>query len=572
MASLTDNPGAGIGFTIRAEKPRPGPRAPSSAVEGAERIASDYASYLRDESRLSGGNASRLVFPKNEAEIASFLSAMNAQGVPVTVSGGRTGIVGGAVPPGGALLSLEKMDALLDLGRDGKTGEWFVRAQPGILLKTLHRRIEKKDLADLADSPGGADPAALREFLASPAPYFYPVDATETSATLGGTVATNASGERSYRYGPTRKYVRALRVVLAGGDVMCLRRGETAADRDRRFEIITTAEEKISLVLPRYRLPAVKSAAGYFAADGMDLIDLFIGSEGTLGVISEIEARIVPRPESILSLVPFFPSEADALGFFLEARPAFPDALVFEYFDSASLDILREKKEAEGTGSPLPPLPEKARAAIFLELVFTEERLEDLTLALEEILQRHHSSTDETWTGIEPGEREKVRLFRHALPEAVNEIVAKNQRACAAVHKMSTDLAVPEAKLSEMLGFYAERLRASGLPHAVFGHIGENHLHVNLLPRTEEELARAKSLALEFSRKAVELGGTVSAEHGIGKLKHPYLEILYGKEGMKEMARVKAALDPKGILGRGNIFPESYLPAPTRPRECQAKA
>jgi len=547
-------------FAIRAEKPRPAPGAPGAAVEGTERIAGDYSSYLRDESRLSGGTAARLFFPKNEAEVAAFLSEMNARGLPVTVSGGRTGIVGGAVPRSGGLLSLEKLDGIVDLGRDRATGEWFVRVQAGLLLKTLHHRIETKDLADLASSPRLADAAALREFLSSSEQFFYPVDATETSATLGGTIATNASGERSYRYGPTRKYVRALRVVLPNGDVLNLRRGETAAGKDRRFEIVAASGESIALEIPRYRMPSVKSSAGYFAAEGMDLIDLFIGSEGTLGVISEAELGIVRRPAKILSLVPFFPSEEDARAFFIGAKAAFPDALVFEYFDSSSLDILRRKKEADGPGSPLPPLPAAGKAAVFFELPYTEEDLDGRIASLEEILARHRSSTDETWTGMEDAEREKVRLFRHALPEAVNAIVAENQRSCPAVHKMSTDLAVPEAKLPEMLAFYAERLRASGLRHAVFGHIGESHLHVNMLPGNEEELARSKALALEFSRKAVALGGTVSAEHGIGKLKHPYLEILYGKEGMAEMARVKSALDPKGILGRGNIFPESLLP------------
>jgi D-lactate dehydrogenase (cytochrome) len=559
MTSPTDNQSASPGSAIRAEKARGDPRNPVSLFEGTDRIAADYASYLRDESRLAGGAADRLVFPRNESEIAAFLSEMNGRAVPVTVSGGRTGIVGGAVPRGGGLLSLEKMDRLLDLGRDRGTGAWFIRAQAGILLKTLHHRIETKDLAELAASPSLSDGGALQEFLSSAERFFYPVDATETSATLGGTIAANASGERSYRYGPTRKYVRSLRVVLADGSVLSLRRGKTTAGQDGRFQIVTTGGKTLVLDVPRYRMPSVKSSAGYFAAEGMDLIDLFIGSEGTLGVITEAEMGILPRPENILSLVPFFPSEEDALEFFREAKAAFPDALVFEYFDSSSLAILREKKAADGAGSPLPPISEAARAAIFFELPYTEATLDGLILSLDEILQRHRSSTDQTWTGMEDEEREKVRLFRHALPEAVNAIVAANQRSFPAVHKMSTDLAVPESKLSEMLACYSEKLRSAGLPHAVFGHIGENHLHVNMLPRNEDELARAKSLAREFSQKAVSLGGTVSAEHGIGKLKHPYLEILYGKPGLEEMARVKAALDPRGILGRGNIFPESYL-------------
>ena len=545
---------------LHAEKAREYPGTQRMAVlEGAERIAVDYPDYLKDESRLSGGTSTTLAFPLSESDVSTFLSTMNRRGIPVTVSGGRTGIVGGAVPMEGALLSLEKMDRILDIRKGENDGRWFVSVQPGILVKELHRRIEQKDLLDFLSFPTVSNRKAVEEFLGLTKEYFYPIDPTETSATLGGTLATNASGERSFHYGPTRSYVREIRVVLANGDVLKIRRGDVRASPGGTFEVTLTNGETISVALPTYAMPSVKSAAGYYVTEGMDLIDLFIGSEGTLGVISEIEVMIVERPENVLSLVAFFPSNRDAVKFFMHARKEIPGVLVFEYFDSCALDVLRSKKQRDGAGSAVPTLPEKARAAIFIELAFREQELDALYASVERLLREHHSSVEDTWSGIEPAEREKIRAFRHAMPESVNEIVALNKRSCPAIHKMGTDIAVPGDKLEDMINYYEGLLTPSGMQYAIFGHIGEHHLHVNILPRTEGEIEQAKRIIRDFARKAVAFGGTISAEHGIGKIKHPYLEILYGLDGMREMARVKRALDPRGILCRGNIFPSGLL-------------
>lgn len=520
-------------------------------VEGVEQIAADYATYLKDESRMADGSANTIAFPRTEGDIVAFLMRMNARRVPVTVSAARTGIVGGAVPMEGALLSIEKMDRVLDIREEG--GEWRVAAQPGLLIQDLQEQVEKKQFKDLKSS------SALEKYLGSKKCFFYPVDPTETSATLGGTVATNASGERSYHYGPTRDYVRRLRVVLASGDVLDLKRGENPA-LARHVTIDIAGGQPLQFELPGYEMPRVKSAAGYYARDGMDLIDLFIGSEGTLGVFTEIEVALVLKPPCIMSLVVFFPSDSDAVAFFMEARRVLPGALVFEYFDSSALALLRERREREGAGSSIALLPENGKAAIFLELAFEgEDDIETIYDPLEKLLTKHHSSMDDTWSGIKDRERAKIRALRHAVPESVNEIVSRNKLACQSVYKMGTDMAVPGEKFEEMLAFYKELLREAGLPYAIFGHIGEHHLHVNILPRTEQEIERAKKIIRDYARKSVSLGGTVSAEHGIGKIKHPYLEILYGKDGMRQMAAVKKALDPNGILGRGTIFPADLL-------------
>ena len=120
-------------------------------------------------------------------------------------------------------------------------------------------------------------------------------------------------------------------------------------------------------------------------------------------------------------------------------------------------------------------------------------------------------------------------------------------------------MAVPDEKFADMLAFYDETLRASDLRYTIFGHIGDNHVHVNILPRDDKEAERARAIYMTFARRAVEVGGTISAEHGIGKLKRESLQLLYNEEHLREMAALKRALDPGAILGRGNMFPEKYL-------------
>jgi D-lactate dehydrogenase (cytochrome) len=139
----------------------------------------------------------------------------------------------------------------------------------------------------------------------------------------------------------------------------------------------------------------------------------------------------------------------------------------------------------------------------------------------------------------------------------VNEWLARRGQ-----RKVSTDMAVPDAAFPEMLSFYKETLRAGRLSYVIFGHIGDNHVHVNILPRDDAEQAAARETYGRFVERAVSLGGTISAEHGVGKIKREYLRALYGEQHLREMAELKRAFDPACVLGRGNVFAEEFLPAP----------
>jgi D-lactate dehydrogenase (cytochrome) len=525
----------------------------------------EIQSFLSDASHMRDGHAERVVFPESAEEVAQVLASATRDKVPVTVSGAGTGTVGGRLPFGGIVLATDKLNQIKSVIHKDEGGRAV--AEAGVMLSDLQRFVESKNL-------------------------FYPPDPTERSCFLGGTVATNASGARTFKYGPTRKYVERLKIALATGDLLDLRRGDLQADACGQIKIPLPSGHIIEAQLPTYRMPQTrKHASGYYVAPEMDVIDLFIGSEGTLGVVVEVEVELLPKPEGLLSGVVFFQSDESVLSFVREARslslasrqprdgeasrlgslmeramevsdrgsvagpPAESeaeeiagkniDARALEYFDNESLRFLRQKYAT---------IPEAAVGAIFFEQETSAANEDSMMTEWLSLLERHQALIDDSWFATGEQDQAKLREFRHALPVLMNEWFARhNQR------KVSTDMSVPDEAFPEMLRFYQDTLHASELRYTIFGHIGDNHVHVNILPRNDDEASRAREIYLQFLKRAASVGGTLSAEHGIGKLKREYLRLFYSEEHLREMAALKRAFDPAGILGRGNIFSEEFL-------------
>jgi len=518
-------------------------------AESESLIRTRFGSYLSDESGLGPGNASIFFLPNNELQVAQFLKEMNAKKIPVTVSGGRTGIVGGAVPEGGALLSLERMSQIRGIRWDEKSLEWRMIVQPGIRLRDLQERIATKNLGATTNHVDWHD---LSRFLGDRNPYFYPPDPTEESASIGGTVATDASGARTYFYGRTRDHVRAIRVVLANGEVLALRRGENVADSSNIVCLHHADGTTTDFPLPTYDRPTVKCATGFYSTPNMDLLDLFIGSEGTLGVITLVEIALKQRPETAM-LLAFFPSIHDAINFVIQLRSLRKDNKSLpihsmEYLDSNSLRLLQNINEDQKLGMTLPHLP----AAILTEFEYKDA--EEAIQLLISPLESHHSPLENTISGIDEGDKERLRTLRHAIPEAINSIIAKRKNDIPGLHKLGTDTAVPDDKLADLMMLYHRKLEGSRLEHYVFGHVAENHLHVNILPRSISELRDGEQLVRDLAQDAVALGGTISAEHGIGKLKRDFMQFMYNEAEIREMRSTKSALDPNWILSQGNMF------------------
>lgn len=490
----------------------------------------EVRSFTSDASNLAGGHAARVVFPETAEEVAEVLAEATRTRTHVTVAGAGTGVVGGRVPFGGIVLATDRLNRIKEIIKEDRGGR--ATAEAGVVLADFRRAVESQGL-------------------------LYPPDPTEWSCSLGGTVATNASGARTFKYGATRAYVRRLKIALSTGDVLLLARGEVRADDEGRIRIPLAGGRSIEARLPSYRMPQTrKHAAGYFVEPDVDALDLFVGSEGTLGVVAEVEVDLLPQPEGLLGGVVFFERDDDLLAFVGDARTASLqtrshhqtltiDARALEYFDRESLDFLRAK---------YPAIPQGAAGAIFFEQETTRATEETLTAAWLALLERHTALLDSSWFATGARDQERLREFRHALPVLVNEWLARHGQ-----RKVSTDIAVPDQHFAAMLNFYRDTLGASKLRFVIFGHVGDNHVHVNILPRDDAEAARAREIYMTFVRRAVSLGGTISAEHGVGKLKREYLRELYGDQALRDMAALKRAFDPACILGRGNIFAEEFL-------------
>ncbi|HTY13334.1 MAG TPA: FAD-binding oxidoreductase [Candidatus Omnitrophota bacterium] len=468
-------------------------------------------SYLEDSSNLKGGHADGLLLPVNEAEIKDAIKECSAKGIRLTVSGGTTGTTGGCIPFGGWLLGMEKLERIIDIDPAKRSAT----VQPAVTLEKLDAELKKAGL-------------------------LYPPDPTEATAFIGGTVATNASGSRSLKFGATRDWVRRLKIVLSTGEVLNINRSPKFRVKDSQFN-----NTHYGLRITDYAMPQVKNEAGYYSQPDMDLLDLFIGSEGTLGVVTEIEVGLIPRFRDTFDIIAFFPDEKEAFDFVIEARKR--DALTLEYFDRNSLELLRLDH---------PLLPNGSGAAVYLETEITEENGSSYLDQWAAALEKHKVKIDDAWLGMNEKQKEDLRKFRHAMPEHINDEFKKHNTV-----KFASDIAVPDDKFREMFDYYNSELVpvSDRIFWVKFGHIGQNHLHVNLVPRTQTDVPLAKEIIMRFVKKAVSLGGTCSAEHGIGKIKHDYLKEMYGEKGIAEMVRVKKYFDPACVLNRGNIFPEELL-------------
>ncbi len=507
-----------------------------------------YEAYLRDESRTVG-EAHSISFPTCEDEVRAVLQALPAE-VPVTVQGARTGLAAAAVPREGHILNLSRMDAVTGLRQEGE--RFYVTVQPGVVLLNLRKMIARREF----DTAGWSD-ASLQALTAlQQAPeQFFPTDPTETTAALGGMAACNASGARSYRYGPARGHITALRCVLADGRTVALRRGQYRAD-GLHFTLPTLEGGAVEGVLPDYVMPRTKNASGYYVAPDMDLIDLFIGSDGTLGVMTQLELELLPLPAVNWGVTVFLPDEDAACRYAEAVRDQVDCAAAIEYFNPYALEILRAQRKKGGVFARLPDLAlAGGGAAVFVELHCDGEAQAMAALALlGQLSEGCGGSAGCSWVARTESECETLHHFRHAVPESVNSMIDERKRNHPGITKMGSDMSVPNGRLLEVTQMYRRTLAEEGFEYASWGHIGDNHIHVNILPRDMEEHARAKELFRRWADTVSRMGGAVSAEHGVGKLKAPFLTIMYGAEHIRQMRRLKGCFDPDFRLGRGNLF------------------
>ncbi len=485
--------------------------------------------YLTDASNFKSSGCEALYIPENYEELVELIKYVNESKIPVTISGAGTGLVGGRVPDGGVVISLEKFDKILSFDINSKN----IRVQAFVSLNVLQNY--------------------LREFR-----LFYPPDPTEKNCSIGGTVATNASGARTLKYGPTRNWIHAIKVLLPDGDILDLKRGEIFAD-GLKFRIKTKSGKTYSIQLPNIKIPEVKNAAGYYIQPNMDLIDLFIGSEGTLGIILEAELKLLDEPDEIISMVVFFDSFEDAFEFVSISRLREKDKKfdiisprALEFFDDRALIFLSSK---------FPKVKDKKFAIWFEQEIYNhtsstsedfsyKERLLDQIFELISICK---GNLNEIWFAFNEKEINDIKEFRHSISALVNEYISRND-----LRKVGTDIAVPSKHFRNFYHYCCDECVKNSIDYVGYGHIGNNHLHFNMLPLDKEQNEIAIELYRDFCMKAIEFGGTISAEHGIGKLKRQYFELMYPENVLKKMFEIKKVFDPNLIINRGNIFSEKF--------------
>lgn len=470
--------------------------------------------YTHDASNYAG-KPDAVFFPESVSELQELVQTLYAGNTCFTIAGNRTGLTGGSAPGEGIVISTSKLNKIIEISKEKK----YIIAEAGVTLEELQAAASENGM-------------------------LYPPDPTETSCFVGGTISTNASGEKSFKYGPTRNYVEEIEVLLPQGELIQIERGRYFAN-NLNIKILG-----YNLTLPRINMPGVKNTAGYFCAPDMDIIDLFIGAEGTLGIITKARLSLLEKPGKIISCFVFFKSEEDALQCITDLKRKSLlsthtndctglNALAIEYMDCNALRLIKDN----------PLIPADSAAAVWFEQDTSPEYEETLLEKFYDFLSKYNISDNSILYAADEKDAKRLKELRHSFPVKVNEHISAHN-----LKKLGTDTAVPGGAFRAYYKFCKDCVENAGLQYVIYGHFGSSHIHLNMLPKNEEEYNTGKDVYNKICLEAVKLGGTISAEHGIGKLKRELLVSMYGAEAVDQMRQIKKALDPGMLLNRGNIF------------------
>jgi D-lactate dehydrogenase (cytochrome) len=459
------------------------------------------------------GDTDKVYIPDNINDLSDLLKKLNKSKKPITIAGSGTGLTGGRVPYGSSVLSTERFKDLV--------------FADGIL--SCGTGCTWKQADEYAGKYG----------------YFIGPNPTEYSSSIGGNINTNASGSRTFKYGSFRDVITSLSGVWSNGAHFTIGRGDYI-EADNIIPLPGNAPVA-ELNIDYIAWPDTKNATGYKLVKGTDLIDLLVGSEGTLAVLTECLIRCEPLPNNIIGFIGFFDDQVKVLDFVqkLKNDSSLKPRLI-EYFDDNSLNIQREKYNQ---------VPDKAKSAIWTEFEINSDKVSSIEPSEEEIMAKVYDLisqsskiADESWFAQNDKDHRFFAEFRHYLPERIYEDISENRN-----HKLGTDSAVPDKSFSAYFKKLHDDIAESEINHVIFGHIGNNHLHANMFP-TEEQHEKSLDIYENLMREAISLKGTISAEHGIGKIKRRYFQLMYSEKDINSMIAVKKALDPQGILNPGNLF------------------
>jgi glycolate oxidase len=432
----------------------------------------DLVSYSYDASDHNH-RPGAAVWPATREEVSAILTLANRHGFPVTPRGAGTGLAGAAVPArGGLVLDLCRMNKILDI----RITDRLVIVQPGVVYADLERAL-------------------------APFGFFFPPDpASGTVCTLGGNVATNAGGIRGAKYGVTRDYVLALEVVLPDGRIM-----HTGSR-------------------------CMKSSSGY------DLTRLFVGSEGTLGVITEITLKINPKPTAYKTGLAQFADLEQAGQAVIDIMRSGIIPSVLEVLDENTIRVLRDRGAMN--------LPDVAAVILVETDGYTET---EVAFQMEKIVaafKRNGALREET--AESPEESDNLWRVRKMASSTAGRLRPAN---------VSEDVTVPMTKVPDLLTGISAIVRKHNLPFVIFGHAGDGNLHPKIMydPSDPDQAERVTEAVDEIFKLTCDLGGTLTGEHGIGLAKAPYMSLEHDAVSLQVMRSIKKLLDPNNILNPGKM-------------------
>ncbi len=433
----------------------------------------DLVCYAYDASGI-GSLPDAVVFPGTAAEISDIVKLANRRRFPVYPRGAGSGNVGGSVPlGGGVVIAMNRFNKIVEIDVENQ----LVTAEPGVVTGDLQRAVAQEGL-------------------------FYPPDpASLHFCTIGGNVATGAGGPRAVKYGVTYNYVLALEVVLPTG------------------EIIKTGRK------------TVKGVVGY------DLTSLFIGSEGTLGVITKIALRLLPLPEKTATIMVLFDDLDTCMKVVNEILKSRTLPSAIEFIDKNSIRAV-ENRFKLGLGKDV-------ESVLLIESDGDAEIVGLMIDRLENLCKKYGALKIDVAT--DPDAREKIWRVRRSIAPALLGLKPD---------KINEDVCVPRSKIADLVVALDKISAKYSVPVASFGHAGDGNLHVNFLldRKNTDELVRAELATGELFEHVLRLGGTISGEHGIGIAKSPFIGMEVGDVGVEIMKRIKKAFDPYNIMNPGKIF------------------
>ncbi|MBI4437304.1 MAG: FAD-binding oxidoreductase [Candidatus Omnitrophica bacterium] len=495
--------------------------------------------FLKDAAGFCG-KPEGMAVPSSEAQVVTLLEKANHDRIPLVVVGGGTALTGAGIAHKGIVVSTDRLNRFLRI-KKRQDGSGVAVIEPGVPLGEFLNKVKEKKL-------------------------FYLPGPTDKRAFFGGMVNTNAAGAPSFRYGRTGTWVQRLRVVLPipnrKGDisVLDLERGRHVSNRKGEFEILLLGGERLVIPPRTYSFPPVKHAGGYASGSSLDLIDLFIGSEGTLGIVTEIELSLLDRKgkEDLLSGFAFFPTVDHALAFIRHIRHSPFHALrTLEFFDRNALRFLKNF---------YPEIPGRGEAALFFEEEIPSERERERREGWVQLLRRYSvfpESGGASWfAGCADKEtHERFQEYRHALPVQVNALMGRR-----GYRKIGTDFVIPEKLFESFTRGLLQTLDHSKIPFLLWVHAGDCNYHINFLPGKKSQVRQALLLKGRIARNVLLKKGSLSGEHGFGEVRLDWdgrkrflAELHFGRRALLQMAETKLALDPHLILNPGKVIPMKWL-------------